>query len=269
MKSSAPAALLYAARRALAKAAEVHARHCPKALSTRAEIIDYTSADTLKLWRDSFYLEFEPPLTDKEKRWPWAYMWKNSMNYVMGVARATGEFVLHADDDFGAISANNTGIGRFVSVATHEFDVAADLVFAQLFPCSHKLDAVKPFKEEGDVKLLQMEKTPLDKRLGVGSYVSVQFYMASRSRFEKLYPLPYWRHFTESVLQLGLSQKGLRSVFFDVPGVCKSGFDASVEKTPLSAAEKEDAKYEFLEKFSSNAKNEGSALAVANGMCKF
>merc|ERR1719172_198020 len=107
----------------------VHAGHCRRELRTRAEIIDYRSAHTLRVWRESFDLGFEPPSCEEQARFPFAFMWKGMMNILLGIVNATSEYVFHMDDDFSVTSRSNAGIGSFVEPMMKLFGQERKLVF--------------------------------------------------------------------------------------------------------------------------------------------
>eukprot|EP00416_Gambierdiscus_australes_P000197 CAMPEP_0171136404 /NCGR_PEP_ID=MMETSP0766_2-20121228/131445_1 /TAXON_ID=439317 /ORGANISM="Gambierdiscus australes, Strain CAWD 149" /LENGTH=112 /DNA_ID=CAMNT_0011599937 /DNA_START=8 /DNA_END=343 /DNA_ORIENTATION=- len=112
------------------------------------------------------------------------------MAYVYGVTNATGEFVLHFDDDWAMRVADNTGAVRWLRPWLNEFDVDPALVFLQPCDCGQncRRPSVKDYKEVGELKLLRSPAARQDKRLKEGSYVSLQVYMTKRSHFAMMYP---------------------------------------------------------------------------------
>ena len=263
LESRARKDLLAEVGKVLKKAADAHARRCPNPLETRAEIVDYTANTTFGLFNKVFNTTWQPPSTDGthgERRWPWAYMWKNTMNYVIGVDLAAHEFVFHNDDDMAVKSQDNSGMGRFVAAALQEFNDSPDLLIAQLSSeCSmNKINAQtsRPYKEIDGVKLAKKEET------------STQVFITTKSRWARLTPMSHWRQFFEPILVLNVKRVGMRSVFFRVPGVCRIGYYRAVNQTALTHSEKSEAAFAWSKSFSSNAKQETFNLTGVYSKCK-
>jgi len=252
--------LLAEASRVLAQAAAIHSQHCKKPARTRVEIIDYESDRIYKIWRESFYLDFEPPSAAQSK-WPYAFMWKNTMAYVLAVHDASNEFVFHVDDDIAVISDANTGIGTFVKTSIKEFGASGSLALSQLGLCNHiETKNLVRYKTHGAVQLFKARPP--------NPFVSFQLFITKQSRFRMLYPLQYWRHFTESVFTVSIKKTAMLALVVEMPGTCKSQFKHGVERTPLTKEER--AKAECVAgKFSTDARPETFDLIERHGRCKF
>lgn len=146
-----------------------------------------------------------------------------------------------------------------------EFDRSGDTVFGQLCTCPIDVDLVQ-YKTAGQIRFLHSPAKP-GKRKALASYVSTQLYMTSRVQLKKLFPLPFWRHHLEWLLQRAMGDKDFRSTWLALPDLCKSTFDRGVAGTPLTPAERSDAAYS-MRHFNSNAKYEQFNLTVAHGICK-
>lgn len=253
LHSHARAELLQEADRVLARAVAIHRRHCANQVVTRAEIIDYESDEVHQLWRDWFFLEFEPP-APAESKWPFAYMWKTQMMYVLAVVKAANQFVLHVDDDIAVVDKANNGVGVFVQAAIEKFQASDTVVLGSLGLCDRQesKNLVRCGANRG-IDIFCSSK-----------FVSTQLYMTQKSRFAKMRPLQYWRHFSESSLSVSINRKNLSSVLFEVPGICKSQFKHGAERTPLTSEEKAESQF-VAKKFSSNAMTE----KMSGKRCKF
>lgn len=264
LHSEKKAKILEEAQRVLSQAAGLHSRHCSKPVRTRSDIIDYESDRVRNVWRNTFNLEFEPP-TEEQKKWPFAFMWKNSMAYVLAIQDSSNEFVLHVDDDIGIISDTNDGLGAFVKTSLQEFSSTSSLVFSQLAWCNRvETKNLAHFKSDGNIKFYRQKNYEKDHE----SFVTVQLFMTKRSQFAKMYPLQYWRHFTESLFMVSLRTAPALAVSVEMPGFCKAQFLHGVEGTPLTNEEKARAKISATS-FPSDAFFEPFRISEPNGRCKF
>jgi len=253
LRSPARFELLKEADRVLARAAAMHLRHCPNPVSTRAEIIDYESEEVHKIWRDSFFLEFEPPVP-AESRWPFAYMWKAQMMYVVMVVKAANQFVLHVDDDIAVVDIANSGVGVFVEAAIEKFQASDTVVLGSLGLC----------ERQESKKLVRCGTDRGIEFFCSSSFVSTQLFMTHKNRFAMMSPLQYWRHFSESSLSVSMKKKNLSSVLLEVPGICKSVFKQGVARAHLTSEEKAEAQF-----VAHNFESHATAETMSGAKCRF
>ena len=67
--------------------------------------------------------------------------------------------------------------------------------------------------------------------------ISTQVYITAKARWERLTPMSHWRQFFEPLVGLNLKRVRMRSVFFEMPVVCKIGFLRAEAQTPLTEDE--------------------------------
>ncbi|CAK0796784.1 unnamed protein product [Prorocentrum cordatum] len=181
-------------------------------------------------------------------------MWKTQMMYVIGVVKASNEFVLHVDDDIAIIDLASKGMGSFVEAAVEKFQASDTVVLGSLGMC----------ERQESKKLARCGASRGIELFCSSTFVSTQLYMTQKSRFAQMSPIQYWRHFSESSLSVSIRKMNLSSVIFEVPGICKSQFKHGFERTPLTSEEKAEAQF-VAKKFSSNAINE----KMSGLKCKF